>query len=174
MTRQDGFSLIELLVAISIVAIVMAITVPNVLSWLPNYRLKAAASDLMSNIQKAKIMAVRNRSNCAIRFDESGGAISGYTIFIDQDANFEYNPDAVNRPFETIITTVSLSDYDSVSISSNTFDKEDDTNLYLFAFRPNGLPITDSGLANGTVTFTNTNGKNASVIVNISGNVRIN
>ena len=173
MKPQAGFSLLELLMALAIVGIIMTIAIPSILSWLPNYQLNAVASDLLSNIQKAKIMAVKNRNYCAVRFDESGGTITGYTLFIDEDRNFEYNPDAALRPFESVVASVNMSDFKYVSITASTFDQEDDTGLYLFAFQPNGLPITDSGLASGSVTLTNTNGKTTSVVVNIAGNVRI-
>ena len=173
MKYQAGFSLIELLLALSIIAIIMAITVPGVIGWLPSYELKAVAGDMLSNAQKAKIMAVKNHNNCIIRFDETGGNITGYTLFIDEDRNFEYNPDSVARPFEQIVTTVSLADNDYVSITGNTFDQENDTGLRHFGFRPNGLPIADDGFGNGAVDFTNTKGKTTSVVVNVSGNVRI-
>ncbi|MGD9076356.1 MAG: prepilin-type N-terminal cleavage/methylation domain-containing protein, partial [Desulfobacteraceae bacterium] len=58
--KESGFSLIELLVIIVIIAILAAIAIPAFSAWLPNYRLRQAARDVYSNLQRAKVNAIKS------------------------------------------------------------------------------------------------------------------
>jgi len=92
--RQAGFTMVELMIVIVVIAILSAIAVPNIISWLPNYRLKAAARDMISNFQKAKMEAVKRNRDVIIQFTPGAYAASGqvgsYRIFVDDnsDGNF--------------------------------------------------------------------------------------
>jgi prepilin-type N-terminal cleavage/methylation domain-containing protein len=65
----QGFTLIEVLVTIIIMAILAGLAIPGFSRWLPNYRLKGAARDLYSNLQIAKAGAIRDRAKWAVLFD---------------------------------------------------------------------------------------------------------
>ncbi len=69
MRRKDGFTIMELIIVIAVIGIMSAIAVPNFLSWLPQYRLKSAARDLYSNLQRAKIGAIKSNKKWAIVFN---------------------------------------------------------------------------------------------------------
>lgn len=67
--KESGFSLIELLVIIVIIAILAAIAIPGFSAWLPNYRLRQAARDVYSNLQRAKVNAIKSNSEWRVYFD---------------------------------------------------------------------------------------------------------
>ena len=71
MRKKSGFTLTELVIVIVVLGILTAVGVPNFLSWLPKYRLKSAARDLYSNMQLAKMAAIRANGNCSVTYSSS-------------------------------------------------------------------------------------------------------
>jgi type IV fimbrial biogenesis protein FimT len=69
MKRTSGFTIIELVVVLSILITLTAISIPAFTKWLPNYKLKGAAMDLYSRMQFAKSEAIRANSQYAVIFD---------------------------------------------------------------------------------------------------------
>jgi prepilin-type N-terminal cleavage/methylation domain-containing protein len=68
--RQDtGFSIIELMVVMSIMAILSAIAVPGILEWLPKQRIGSAARDVKSTLEFARSNAIRNNADVTVNFD---------------------------------------------------------------------------------------------------------
>ena len=84
MRKNSGFSLTEVMIVIAIMAIMAGITVPNLLSWLPKYRLRSAGDELYSNLQFTKVKAIKDNVNWAVIFNFAG---SSYTITSDTDFN---------------------------------------------------------------------------------------
>lgn len=71
MREKSGFTIIQLAIVISLLAVLMAVGVPNFLSWLPKYRLKTAARDLYSNLQLAKMAAIKTNGNCRVMYHKN-------------------------------------------------------------------------------------------------------
>ena len=103
--RELGFSMIELLVAIVVLAIVAAIAIPGFSRWLPNYRLKSATRDIYSNMQLAKLGAVRSNGNWAIVFSTGSNS---YRVCSDDGGDGDWTDGD-----ETVEKTVNLTDYES-------------------------------------------------------------
>lgn len=83
MKKNKGFSIIELMVAISIAAILTAIAVPSMNIWLNSQKLIASAQQLVDALNSAKSEAISNQSDVVISFATGSGASGAYTIFID-------------------------------------------------------------------------------------------
>lgn len=63
-----GFSILELLVAVSMIAVAGAVLLPNLVDWRSNMRLKAAANELKENLELAKTLAAKNNKHIVVEF----------------------------------------------------------------------------------------------------------
>jgi len=65
---DPAFTLMELVTVLACIAVVSGISAYQVMEWLPRYRLRHAALDLVSEFQAARIQAIRNSGECAVLF----------------------------------------------------------------------------------------------------------
>jgi len=107
MKRQQGFTMLELMITIVILCILMGLAIPGFSSWLPNYRLKGAARDLYSNLQLAKSGAIKERAEWAVRF------VSGTNSYEVWSSGTNRAWDGYSTPADTLVKTVILPDYGS-------------------------------------------------------------
>jgi type IV fimbrial biogenesis protein FimT len=74
-----GFGLIELLIAVSILAILTAVTVPNLMSWIRGARTRAVADALQSGLRAAQVEAQRRSHTVVFFFTNSKVCSTGAT-----------------------------------------------------------------------------------------------
>jgi len=69
LNKQKGFTLTELMVVISVIGIISAVSAPNIVKGLPKYRLKRASRDVTSRLRAARSIAVKTSSTVIVQFD---------------------------------------------------------------------------------------------------------
>ena len=147
--RQTGFTLMELMVVIAIVAILSGIAIPNAISWRNNAQVSSAARAVYSDLQHARSMAVKENMNCTVSFNTANKT---YTITMDNGRELK---------------TASLSAHGAVTLHSVDFGGSSD-----ITFRPTGFPYTASGALSGGVVEIR-GATNKRVVLTAAGSVRI-
>lgn len=71
--RQHGFTLIELMVAIAVLAILLTVGVPSFKAWMLNTRIRTTAEAMQNGLQLARAEAVRRNERVRFVFDSSTG-----------------------------------------------------------------------------------------------------
>lgn len=82
MQKKNGFTIYELVVVISLLAILSALAVPNMISWRSKARIRDAANSLIADLQMAKSNAMKENAIVVIKFYSNG-----YVIFTDNGVN---------------------------------------------------------------------------------------
>lgn len=100
MSRQNGFTLIELMVAITIMGILLAVAVPSFESVVNTNKLVSAANELVASIQTARMESLRRNRRAIVCLSATPDAASpsctatnptGWITFLDADANGSFN-----------------------------------------------------------------------------------
>jgi len=84
MRKNSGFTAFELAMSLAIMVIVAAAVLPPYLKWLRGHRLRGAVTNLMADLEMAKIRAIRENALVAVQFCQDR-----YTIFNESgDTNY--------------------------------------------------------------------------------------
>lgn len=138
--RLAGFTVVELMVAITVLAILLALAVPTFTSIINANRLAAPANEVLTGLQLARATAIsRNarvvfcRTENGTTCNTSGGNWGGWMSFID--GNGDFAPDAAADNIlrtGTIVAPVTLQASTSAASSR-------------IVFRPDGMARADVG-----------------------------
>lgn len=77
MKQTKGFTMIELIVTLAVLAILIGIAIPSYNSLMPRYRLSGAARQVATDLMKARMLAVKLSTNVTVAFNSS---TASYTI----------------------------------------------------------------------------------------------
>jgi type IV fimbrial biogenesis protein FimT len=69
--QQFGFTLVELLIGLAVIAVLMAVAVPNVLSQMPRYRLNGATRQVMGELMAARMKAINENGTVKVFFQDT-------------------------------------------------------------------------------------------------------
>ncbi|MBI5591874.1 MAG: GspH/FimT family pseudopilin [Deltaproteobacteria bacterium] len=105
MRKDKGFTLLETMVVIAIVGIVSAVAIPNYMSWVSDNRMKAAVRDLKSNMNMAKLRAIRENATVAVVFRI---ATNSYEIFVDNGAGGGIASNGIRDGGEALLQSATL------------------------------------------------------------------
>lgn len=163
-----GFTLIELMVTITILAILTAVAIPSFNSTLINYRLTSISNSFVASAQLARSEAIKRNSRVTLcksangaDCTTAGGWQQGWILFHDIDNN------AVKGPTEAIIhTEVALPANFSMTFVDN----------YISFTATGGTELTTGAFQAGTVKLCSQSapvGPARQMVINSVGRLRV-
>jgi type IV fimbrial biogenesis protein FimT len=152
MRNKSGFSLIELLMVIAVIAVVSAVMVPSIISWRNGAKLRGAAGNLKADLEMAKVNAIKQNNFVAVKFN--GNA---YEVFVDMSGDGNRDADEPLLKTRTLPAGVIFD-----------FSHEDWTFLGNVT-RFNGRGTAD----NGTAVLTNVQGQERHIKISPLGRIRV-
>ena len=166
-TSESGLTLLELMLAITIAAILLGVAVPSFTTAMRNSQQISAANDLLASMHFAREMAIRRNTRVTMCPSSSGTACEavtwdqGWVVFVDADNDGVVDAD---EPVELAAETTGLE-----SITTAQFGN-------VLIYRPNGRAMGASVATNsGELVLCDQRGSaHARVaIVDISGRPRV-
>jgi len=97
-TTNSGFTLIELMVTIAVLAIIVGIAAPSISTQLANQRVKSTTATLANALKEARVESVIRRQEIEVSYDDDS-----HTIMIkvddgsneDEIATYQYNAKSI-------------------------------------------------------------------------------
>ena len=143
---SKGFSLIELMITLSIAVILLSIAIPSFKTMIDTQRLVSTASEFYAAINLTRAEAIKRGNRVNMIANDGTNWTSGWTVFIDSNDNLQVDAG------ETVIFTHDVTSTNLTSL--NTFT--DTTSTYI-SYTGNGRSRTNASSQQpqaGTVSFT--------------------
>jgi type IV fimbrial biogenesis protein FimT len=109
--KQTGFTLVEMMITVAVMAIISSIVGVNVIGQLPAWRLKQAQYQVLSDFRKARMESVARGINVRITLNQSAKT---YTTWLDLNRNGSVDGGEQTTASIAAIPGISWSCYPSV------------------------------------------------------------
>jgi Tfp pilus assembly protein FimT len=157
--RTTGVSLLELCVVLAVMLVVAASTLPTMNAAMQQYRLRTAAKDVASMLQRSRMSCVRNnRHNTVLEAQVTQGGITYSRLYLDQNANNAYDP---GEPLVQLPTGVRFSNSAVPALSAAMLGYTPQPASTALSFNAIGLPCV---MRNGICTNWDSNGNAVGVV----------
>jgi len=87
--RRGGFTLIELMVTLAILAAMLALAAPSFIAFQRNSELRGAANDILAALLTARSEALKRNANVFVVATDSDWT-KGWTIYVDADMDLDW------------------------------------------------------------------------------------
>ena len=169
-----GFTTIELVVTVGIMATVAAISIPIMNSFSPSYNSKVAARDIVSQMQLVRVHAIKNRANTVVAFYPKSyiPADQANSYLIYEDSNGDWIQDTGEKVLVSRTYMPAKVDLLSATFISN--GSGEPTNTTSFGFDSQGIAARNGAVyVTGDLVLRNHNSQTRTVNFNASGKIKI-
>ena len=157
MHKNSGFTIMELMTTIAIIALLATIAVPNMIGWRSKTKLQGVVENLRGDMKLAKLKAVQENGSVAVLF-----SANGYQVFTDDGATQEgaFHPADNERRFRNreLPAGVSMDLANFTGLGGNVYAR----------FNNRGLPENP-----GTVVVNSSGGRVRNIVLNPLGHIDI-
>lgn len=157
--RAAGVSLLELCVVLAVMLVVAASALPTVTTAMQKYRLRMAAKDVASMLQRSRMSCVRNnRHYTLLQRQVTQGGQNYSQLFLDQSTNSAYDR---GEPMVQLPRGVQFNSASAPALSAATLGYTPQPPSTALSFNGMGLPCV---MRNGICTNWDANGNAVGVV----------
>ncbi len=165
--NEKGVTFVELMIVVAVIAIMVAFSVPAIIQWMPDYRLKKAGRDIYSNFQRARAEAIKRNTDVVFSFTAAAfvpeGGVGSYIIFVDDGSGGGTAGDDIQNGTERLLSQRTMPN--DVSLTTATFN-----GTTVPGYNSRGLPL-GTPARTGNVIVQNNNFKQYMVSLSAAGNL---